>query len=233
MAPDPQRLRWQFFASRPELHPQAGREPACGRPGRAAQYSRNIPSFPRTEAVFSFPAHYHTDLIQGRHFNKFTDPMIALMRERYECLKFELDSPLSRKTLPRFEPTVFIDPPKVLQLAKPPARGRQERSGGFDELAGLVRDMAGVVMDEVLFAEQARMAEQYQRFFSNLLGEIRPRFVFIVWYYSLIGMALMWACGASAPVRWTYSTANRACTRHVHRLDPHPRRGIRTAAQVF
>lgn len=138
---------------------------------------------------FSWPSDY-TNQFGGKLYNHFVDPMTDLVRERYSFLKLELNSDRKQKTLPRFEPTTFINPPysplRVLRRAH-----RVDRTEGFEELQGIILQVAGhVQLEPGRIIERALNIERHQAFFVEILTELRPRAIFSV---RLNPMALMWA----------------------------------------
>ncbi|MBU2548173.1 MAG: hypothetical protein KKB20_07190 [Proteobacteria bacterium] len=186
-------IRWQLLYPE-QNHTRLGGPPRpVPRFGVPAMQIRALKQLRDTDFVFYTIAQNNTDRIQGRFYDRYTDPMIDLVRDRHGFLKIEMDTPPGRKKMPRYEPTLLIGPP---QAAPPrPGPSRPGRIEGFGDLARTVEAVTGMVrLDEALFLQQARLVEEYRDFFLALLDCIGPKAVFFPWYYNPPAMGLTWAC---------------------------------------
>ncbi|MBU2549673.1 MAG: tetratricopeptide repeat protein [Proteobacteria bacterium] len=155
----------------------------------------SLRSYQGSELVFFSSPDQHTERIGGRWFAPCLDPILAGTRDRRRVLKIEPDTPEKRDTLPRYEPTFFVESPLLGYREPTGPPDETDRIAGWADLASVVADAAdGMRPDEGLFVEQVRIVEQYKLFFHGLLSEVEPRAVFLSRGDHLIGMGLIWAC---------------------------------------
>ncbi len=144
--------------------------------------------------LYSLP-NYHADMVEGKYYDRHIDPMMRLSRPDYKSMKLELASPQSKTTVPRFEPTVFVEPPRKFVAQEKNAASLLGGIGNFaDFTLAAAHLVPGVRFDEPLFVEQADLAGQYRLFFREIISDLEPRAVAFPWYYNLITMSLIWAC---------------------------------------
>ena len=151
---------------------------------------------------FSEPK-YHTDMIDGKHYNRHVDPMIELVKDRFRCIKIELNTAeKTQATQPRTVPTVFVDSEFYLRwdAHRSVLRAFQQEKEGprIEHVEGLqqaLKPHASVLSFNA--AQCAIDMERYihiREYFKDMLNILKPQAVFHVCYYSLWGMALDMAC---------------------------------------
>ena len=138
----------------------------------------------------------NTDTVNGKLFDRYVDPMIDFVRGKYTCFKVGFCS--DDRMEHRYEPTFIIRPyerkgfiilnaGKLKKLQSLKSYSKIEMR--FEELSD-----KKMFFGEDWLIEQSYNIELYTLFFKHLLLTIRPRVVFLVCYYSPVGMALIRAC---------------------------------------
>ncbi len=135
----------------------------------------------------------HTDRVNGLHYNRLTDPYIALLRESgIRHLKVELNDKSGDDLAGRYEPTVA--------LQTPPWQSEQYLAGmpeGVMNSSAVFEAFAQVSQRPPTFDQLASYLPRLwsrRNYFRQLLRRINPRVVFVICYYSADMLALMWAC---------------------------------------
>lgn len=146
-------------------------------------------SYKNTDILFYSRVEEHEELIEGKFYDPYIDTMIDLVRDTHSFLKIERAADNIQETLPRFEPTIFINP--MLLRYETDTTNSVE---GFPDLQRVVLDISGIWIDETLCIEHARWIKAWQSFFAEILSEVGPKVVFIVYYHYLIAMGLVRAC---------------------------------------
>ena len=147
---------------------------------------------------FSRPE-YHSVEICGKLVNPLLDPLIDFTRDKHRHLKVELDSSLTRKKIPRSEPTNFISTSgyftKYKIMLKYRELNRIVKLDNFSELKKTVSELInGIGINENYFLNQAKLVKQLHGFFTEILSVIQPKVVFLSCYYYPSAMALIRAC---------------------------------------
>ena len=154
------------------------------------------------DALFFSRVEDHADRFGGRYYNRHIDPMIDLVRHSHSFLKLELATAGATQTVPRFEPTTFVDSTEFVRYdarrsliqafqAGEPTPGIEGIDGFFAELRRLEPGLPFSREQLYLDAEQLI---HFRAYFRSMLEAIRPRAVFAVCYYYDLAMALMAAC---------------------------------------
>jgi len=153
------------------------------------EQSELLSTYKSTDILFySYEYAEYVQQIDGKFYYPFIDSMIELIRNTYNFLKIEVPSPRIQETLPRSEPTMFVNQISHYETDK------IESVEGFPELQQVVSDISKVWIDEALFIERARSVATWQGFFAEILSLVQPKAVFVVCYYHIIAMALIRAC---------------------------------------
>ena len=141
----------------------------------------------------------YVNQFDGKFYDPSLDPWIDLVRDQYSFLKLELGNPGVKTTLPRFESTIFIDPSYYLTCRRLLRGLRLRRETApierFADLQQVIFEVTGHrLLNERGIVTQAQQLEQFQAFFTEVLSLLRPKAVFLVCYYYVVGMALIRAC---------------------------------------
>jgi len=139
----------------------------------------------------------NTDFANNTYFNRHIDPLVQLIRGRYNFQKIEIADNRSQLTMPRFENTVFIDPVFYLirRRLKALTSCRQNFIEGYSELKKVVAKIdEKLILREELIIQKIKIIEEYSLFFEHVLKLSKPKVVFLVCYHSLINMAIISAC---------------------------------------
>jgi len=130
------------------------------------------------------------ETIKGKLYNPYIDTMIDLAKvENYNYVKIEMHSKQSQYSKLRFEPTILLQP-IVLRYEEDMISSIEN----FAELQMVIQDISGIQFEERMFLEEARLINQIQNFFIEVLSIIHPKTVFLVCYYYTTAMALVKAC---------------------------------------
>jgi hypothetical protein len=153
----------------------------------------------KTDILFFTQAAYHTENFDGKFYDPHADSLIDLIRHQYRFLKVEYSTDLGLSKQPRVESTAFIDPSPFLaqkELAQSYfSAPSSARIKNFSHFQALVLEITqGVELNEDFFIQQAQLLEQHQVLWLEILSAVNPKAVFVVFYYHVVGMALLSAC---------------------------------------
>ncbi|MBF0102379.1 MAG: tetratricopeptide repeat protein [Desulfobacterales bacterium] len=129
----------------------------------------------------------YSDQWEGNYYNRHIDPLCDVCNSKWNYVKIELQSNESLKTLPRFEPTLFIEHPKSNGISS----NSEYRISEFDAFLKIVFEIDPTLrIDEEVFIYKSHWVNQYYLFFKELFEQVQPRIVFQVNYGNIIGFAL-------------------------------------------
>jgi len=131
----------------------------------------------------------HSTQIQNRFYGRQTDPIIEMARKFYNVLKIEPVGEQTKKTLPRFEPTTFIN--TITTRENTTSQGYIEN---FPALQEVIKNICGVIIEEDFIIQRALEIKGWQEFFSKLLSVLSPKAVVIMCTCRDLAMGLIWAC---------------------------------------
>jgi hypothetical protein len=166
-------------------------------------HQRQLQTLDRSRPVdilFFSRAQYHKDEFGGKLYDRYLDPMIDFVKDRFNTLKFELKSEMAYDGLPCFEPAAIFDPRPffmVKSLGGIPAKLEQRSDiENIDELNKAVVEAtgSGLSLDERYLEKQADLVKRYICFFKEIFSVLCPEAVFFACYYEPIAMALVGAC---------------------------------------
>lgn len=144
----------------------------------------------------------HLDKVRGKFYNRFLDPIIDLAKTRFTTLKVEIITEATNQSLPRYEPTQFLDALEYIRcdaqrslisaFQKNGNNVKLENGEELTSLLGSIRfDLA--LTNEYLMVEAERMLH-YIRYFRGILEVVQPKAVFLAGYGEELSMALISAC---------------------------------------
>ncbi len=131
----------------------------------------------------------HTEVLDGKEYCPFLDPMVALAQEAgYATLKIEA-SPQAGLSQARKEPTFHFVP-----IGHPATQRAYSGIEHFKACKELVAKLFHLDLPEDGFQELVHQIEDWSQFFSAVLRVGRPKAVFEVCYYDLATFGLCLAC---------------------------------------
>lgn len=132
----------------------------------------------------------HTDSFSGRAYNRFIDPLISLAKKHGPHLKLEMLTEQGARSVPRFEPTVFVKCSYTPDVQKTECLW----ISGWDSFARPASRILGFELEEMSFLPAVYQILVHRDLFSKIIARMRPRAVFLACWYYEAAMALAWAC---------------------------------------
>jgi hypothetical protein len=148
---------------------------------------------------FSRNKEEHTEKLGNHFYNRFLDPIIESIKGEFSFLKVELEFLNDSKLLSRKESTIFLNPAYCLNkfklLNQSVGNSKNHQIENFNFLQKNILEITGYIkFSESYFLSQIELLQLYRDFFTDVLLAVRPKVVFLVCYYYIVGMALAWAC---------------------------------------
>ena len=148
------------------------------------KYYRDLEKKGPVDFLFYSRARDHADNINGKFFERHIDPLIELVRGKYSFCKLELSED-NKNTLPRHEPTCFINPRYFLSRRTIGMRSEKKLAHihGFANVHEMIKKFGlKMYFDEEGLINTAHSLTWWIIFFSEILETLRPKAVFLVYY---------------------------------------------------
>lgn len=135
----------------------------------------------------------HGEGCDGRAFNRYVDPYLAVLDEDFQVLKLELAENTAATEQDRWWPTTYFPKPNLAPYFTW-ARQNPARVKGLDHLNSVASQFGVETPSEATIINDMEQVFGIAEHFKPILGHFKPKMVGTTCYYCEFGYGLMKAC---------------------------------------